>query len=170
VHRVRAFVVYPAAMHTFPVTLRWSGPTDGEPYARGGEAGAPGKPPIGFSAAPAFLGDGGRWNPEDLLGASLAACHLLSFLALCERAGLPLRGYEDRAEVALGTVRKVTSVTEIRLRPRVRIAAGADADEAAELCRRAARYCFIGNSLQARVVVEPEVTVEGEAKDEAGAG
>lgn len=147
-------------MHRFPLSLRWRGPSDGDAYARGALAEAPGKAPLDLSAGPAFQGDGRLWNPEDLLGASLSACHLLSFLSLCERAGLVLRGYEDRAEVVLGAVRKVPQVTEIHLRPRVRIARAGDAEAAAELCRRAARLCFVGNALRARVTVEPEVIVD----------
>ena len=47
-----------------------------------------GKPDIAGSSDPAFRGDLARHNPEDLLVASLSACHMLWYLALCAKAGI----------------------------------------------------------------------------------
>jgi organic hydroperoxide reductase OsmC/OhrA len=54
--------------------------------------------PIAGSSDPAFRGDPDRWNPEQLLTASLAQCHMLWYLHLCAVAGVVVTGYAD-AEV-----------------------------------------------------------------------
>ena len=49
-----------------------------------GEAhGVIGPAPIAGSSDPAFPGDPGRWNPEQLLVVALSQCHMLSYLHLC---------------------------------------------------------------------------------------
>jgi len=68
-----------------------------------------------------YAGDATRWNPEDLLGSALATCHMLTFLALCAKAKVEVVGYEDHAESVLDTVDKVTRITQVRLRPLIRV-------------------------------------------------
>ena len=62
-------------MERFPFSVRWSGSTATREYTRDAVAGAPGKVEIPLSAGDPAIGDLTRWNPEDLLGASLATCH-----------------------------------------------------------------------------------------------
>ena len=49
------------------------------------------------SADPTFRGDASLYNPEDLLLMALSACHMLSYLALCARAGIRVISYSDAA-------------------------------------------------------------------------
>ena len=70
------------------------------------------------------MGDATHWNPEDLLGTALATCHMLTFLALCAKAKVEVVGYEDHAEAILDTVEKVTRVTQVHLRPIIRVTRG----------------------------------------------
>ena len=58
---------------------------------------AEGKPPLPGSSDPAFRGDPARWNPEELLVASLSTCHMLWYLHLCADAGVVVTDYVDRA-------------------------------------------------------------------------
>ena len=64
-------------LHHYSIDLDWVG---GEGSAipfrqhdRSYVISAEGKPPIPGSSDPVFRGDGARWNPEDLLVASLSA-------------------------------------------------------------------------------------------------
>jgi organic hydroperoxide reductase OsmC/OhrA len=60
--------------------------------AEGEGAGDAGRPqPIAGSSDSAFRGDPGRWNPEQLLTAALAQCHMLSYLHACAAAGIVAR-------------------------------------------------------------------------------
>jgi len=61
---------------------------------RSHETAAEGKPIIPGSSDPAFRGDPTRYNPEELLVASLLAT--CSYLHLCAEAGIVVTDYVDR--------------------------------------------------------------------------
>ena len=88
--------------HTYSVKVVWTGNTgsgtsSARGYTRDYDIMAPGKPTIEGSSDPSFRGDPTRWNPEELLLASLSACHKLWFLGLCAQAGIVVTAYEDHA-------------------------------------------------------------------------
>src|SRR3954470_11377049 len=71
--------------HTYKVEVEWignrgTGTSDYRAYGRDHTINAGAKPIIPGSADPAFRGDAGRWNPEDLVVAALSACHKLWYL------------------------------------------------------------------------------------------
>jgi len=73
------------ASHEYDVKVTWTGDlgrgtADYRAYARDHEVAAPGKPTLAGSSDPRFRGDPQRWNPEELLVASLSQCHLLWYL------------------------------------------------------------------------------------------
>ena len=89
--------------HGYAVSLNWSSNLSSvtsayRDYSRSYEIGAEGKPVIYGSADPAFRGDRSRWSPEELLVASLSACHKLWYLHLAAEAGIIVTAYTDRAE------------------------------------------------------------------------
>ena len=101
-------------------------------------------------AAPDWGGKAGNTNPEQALAAALSSCHMMTFLALCAKAGLPVASYHDYAEAHLGKNAKgQMSVTRIDLHPVVRFDTGFTVDDTAlaEMQDRAHRYCFIANTL-----------------------
>lgn len=49
------------------------------------------------SSDPAHRGDPSRYNPEELLVASISACHMLWYLHLCADSGVVVTGYRDEA-------------------------------------------------------------------------
>jgi organic hydroperoxide reductase OsmC/OhrA len=55
------------------------------------------KPTLLASSDPAFRGDKNKYNPEELLVASLSSCHMLWYLHLCAEAGVVVLEYEDNA-------------------------------------------------------------------------
>lgn len=117
------------------------------------------KPPIEGSSDPAFRGDVSRWNPEELLVASLSACHQLWYLHLCAQAGVVVLGYVDRAEGLMeessdGSGRFV----RVTLRPEVTVSAASDKLKALELHDMAHKKCFIANSVNFPVHHEPNVS------------
>ena len=141
-----------ARPHRFATRLRWSGPERGattsyQTYSRDYAIEADGKPPLEGSADPHFRGDGGRYNPEDLLVASLSACHLLSYLAECARAGIAILSYTDDADGEMSVIEGVMRFRQVTLRPRVEIADAERIDEAYALHERAHAACFIANSV-----------------------
>ncbi|MFB9953657.1 OsmC family protein [Cellulomonas denverensis] len=157
-------------LHTYDVDLVWTGAgehgTAGyTAYSRDHEVLVEGKPALLGSADAAFRGDPARHNPEDLLVASLAQCHMLWFLHLAGADGLVVVDYADRAT---GTMRVEAaghgSFTEVVLRPRVRLRGdltpGEELDHRlAGLHHRAHDHCFIARSVNFPVLAEPAPAV-----------
>ena len=114
-----------------------------------------GKPDLNGSANPVFRGEAGKHDPEDLFLAAIAACHMLSYLALCARDGIRVVAYEDDAS---GTLVLDASgggrFEQVTLRPAVTIADG-DPERAAQLHHKAHEQCFIANSCSVPIRVEP---------------
>ena len=104
------------------------------------------------SSALEFGGDDTKSNPEALLVGALSSCHMLWFLALARKKGFEVASYEDDADGVLDG-KRFSSVT---LRPLVRWAGEPPAPEAIEaLHHRAHQLCFIANSVDFPVEVEP---------------
>lgn len=151
--------------HEYQVRIVWTG-NDGlgtagyRGYSRAHRITAPGKPAIEGSSDPAFRGDRTRWNPEELLLASLSACHKLWYLGLCAEAGLIVLSYEDDAD---GTMLEEADgrgqFVSVRLRPRVGLAAGSDTARAKALHRQAHEMCFIARSVNFPVELHPVLVV-----------
>ena len=137
--------------HSFACRLRWTGaeagPTsDYETFSRTYEVAIPGKAPLTCSSAGAFKGDESKLNPEDLLVAALAGCHMLTYLSLCARAGIEVVTYEDQASGRMTKKDGRLRFTEVTLAPQVRIKKG-DLERARALHADAHDHCFIANSV-----------------------
>ncbi len=150
--------------HRFETRLVWTGATKGgstsyDSHSREYRVDMKGKPSIRGTSAPAFRGDPALPNPEDLLVASISACHFLSYVALCARGGVNVIAYEDDAHGTMDKVDRVVRFTEVVLRPRVTIAPGSDPERALALHERAHAICFIANSVNFPVRHEPTITV-----------
>ena len=145
------------SVHHYRARLHWTGnrgegTVDYAGYGRGYEVHVDGKPVLPGSADPAFHGDPARHNPEDLFLSAVSACHMLFYLALCAREGIRVLSYEDRAEGWLETDASGSGrFREIRLAPRVTVAAGTDTARAGDLHALAHERCFIANSCRAPV-------------------
>ncbi|MFP2907260.1 OsmC family protein [Pyxidicoccus sp. 3LFB2] len=152
--------------HRYTVALKWTGNTGSgtssyRGYERAHELSVEGKPVIPGSSDPAFRGDPKRWNPEELLVASLSACHKLWYLHLCATAGVVVTDYVDAAEGLMAEDAEGSGrFTRVVLRPRVTIAAGSDREKAHALHHEAHAKCFIANSVNFPVTHEPTTTVE----------
>ncbi len=147
--------------HRYSASVQWTGnlgtgTSAYTAYARDHVVRFPGKREIEGSSDPAFRGDPARCNPEEMLVASLSACHMLWYLHLAAEAGLVVTAYEDNAtgvmEEGGGRPGRFTSVV---LHPTVAIAGPCDRAAAAALHDRAHEFCFIANSVNFPVTVEP---------------
>ena len=88
--------------HHYELTVTWTGNTGAgtsgyQAFERSHEVSSDGKPTIPGSADPAFRGARDRWNPEELLVASLSQCHMLWYLVLCAKEGIATSEKMERA-------------------------------------------------------------------------
>jgi organic hydroperoxide reductase OsmC/OhrA len=138
--------------HLYRINTVWTGASQGstssyDAYSREYAINIEGKPQFVGSADPTFLGDASLYNPEDLLLMALSACHMLSYLALCARAGIRVISYSDAATGKMAQKDGKIRFTEVILYPLVTIEAVDDLETARSLHDRAHHVCFIANSV-----------------------
>lgn len=152
--------------HRYTLTVTWTGNTgDGTStyrgYRRTHTVAAEGPPDLLGSADRTFHGDRERWNPEQLLLASLAQCHMLSYLHVCVDAGVVVTQYVDRATGSMRTDASGSGrFTEVVLHPEVTVADAGMVEAATTAHHRAHELCFIANSVNFPVRHEPVVSDE----------
>lgn len=114
-------------------------------------------------AAADWGGDTDRVNPEQLLAASVSSCHMMTFLALAEKAGWSLTSYVDVADAALGKgPNGRMTVTEINLSPAIELDDVVTSQQIEEMHERAHRYCFVANALCTKVNIKPNFLTQPE--------
>jgi organic hydroperoxide reductase OsmC/OhrA len=152
--------------HAYASHLIWTGNLgDGTSsyaaYSRRYRVLVDGKPEMIGSAHRAFRGEADMHDPEDLFLASLSACHMLAYLALCARQGVRVLEYEDHASGILVTHDNGGGQFEsVTLSPVVTIAEESDAELAARLHDTAHARCFIANSCS--IPVRHEATIRSD--------
>jgi organic hydroperoxide reductase OsmC/OhrA len=130
-------------------------------YSRDHTVGFDGGIEVAASASPHVVG---KWavekavDPEEMLVAALASCHMLSFLHVARLAGFVVASYRDQAK---GTMSEIApgrfAVTKVVLAPQIEWV-GPSPDKATldHLHHDAHDVCFIANSVKTEVtVVDP---------------
>ena len=152
--------------HRYSLTVQWTGNRGGgtssyRSYSRDHDVLVPGLPVLKGSADPTFHGDRERYNPEQLLLAALAQCHMLSYLHVAVKNGVVVTDYRDEATGLMRLNRDGSGQFErVVLHPRVTVADAGQAELAAGLHHEANRLCFIARSVNFPVEHQP-VTVAG---------
>lgn len=147
---------------TYHATVRWLGEHWGQVSLGNG-------PEMKFSAPPDAQGHAGVLTPEDAFVAAADTCLMLMFLWAAERFQLRLLSYECRTEGTKVVQLDRTEIFErLHFRPLIRVAAGAEPEEAvkarvARALAAAERYSLVANSVKSQVVIEPEIVVEDAA-------
>jgi organic hydroperoxide reductase OsmC/OhrA len=108
------------------------------------------------TAAPAYLGNPANVDPEEAFVATLASCHMLTFLAIACRQKFVLDSYEDEA---VGYMEKNAdgkmAITRVELRPKITWSGdrSPSAEELEKMHHAAHENCFIANSVKTSVTV-----------------
>ncbi len=149
--------------HRYSLTVTWTGNTGKgtvgyTAYERSHSVKTHQKPELFLSSDPAFRGDQSRYNPEELLLASLSSCHMLWYLHVCAEAGVVVTAYEDKAT---GSMQETDDgggrFTEVTLHPKVTVADSSMYAQAMSLHKKANSLCFIANSVNFPVNHAPEI-------------
>lgn len=147
--------------HSYQVRVAWTGntgvgTTGYKDYRRDTVTTAGAKTELPGSSDPAFRGDPDRWNPEELLLASLSQCHLLWYLHLAAQAGVVVTDYVDDPSATMAMNADGSGQFDRAvLRPSITITDASDAAVAQELHARAHEMCFIARSVNFPVECEP---------------
>jgi organic hydroperoxide reductase OsmC/OhrA len=152
--------------HQYNLTVKWTGNTGNgttgyKNYERSHSVQAVGKTEIQCSSDPSFRGDKTKYNPEELLVASISTCHMLWYLHLCSDAGVIVVNYIDNAA---GIMQETESgggyFEEITLYPQVIVKDASMIEKANSLHEKANALCFIANSVKFPVHHKPTCTAE----------
>jgi organic hydroperoxide reductase OsmC/OhrA len=147
-------------VHHYRCRLDWNGSTAAgyDDYDREHSVSCPpADAALRLSSDPAFGGDPSLLNPEQLLLAAASSCQMLSFLAYAGRARIDVVSYIDEAEAIMPEDDKPVRITEIVLRPRIVVAGDADEERVRRYVERAHHACFIANSLNSDITIEPTI-------------
>jgi organic hydroperoxide reductase OsmC/OhrA len=155
-----------ASVHHFAATVTWTGNQETgtstyRAYSRNHEVSGDGKlVVIPGSSDPAFRGDKSRYSPEDLLVASLSACHMLWVLHLCAEAKITVVEYIDTASGIMALNPDGSGqFSEVVLRPRITVLESGREEDVLTVNEKAHRLCFIARSVNFPVRHEPTVLV-----------
>ncbi|HUR42111.1 MAG TPA: OsmC family protein [Verrucomicrobiae bacterium] len=106
---------------------------------------------------PVPMSDAGAVDPEEALVAALSSCHMLFFLHHAAKGGFTVERYEDAAAGVMGrNAQGRVAMLKVALRPKVTWSGqGPGASEIEALHHRSHEDCYIANSVNTEVVVEP---------------
>ena len=145
--------------HDYTARIAWTGNRGAgtrsyRGYDRTWDIATPGKPVVQCSNDPLLGGDAGLPNPEDLLLASLSACHMLWYLHLASASGIVVTAYVDDP-LGVGESAPDGSGRFVRatLRPTITVMAGTDLVVADAIHGRIHAHCFIARSVNFLVEV-----------------
>lgn len=150
--------------HHYQVAIEWQGnrgpgTTGYRDYGRQLAVTAEGKHVVAGSADRTFHGDADRWNPEELLVAALAQCHMLSYLHMAVLADVVVTAYVDEASGTMVQDGLGGRFTEVVLRPTVTVADASMVQRAREAHEPAHENCFIASSVNFPVRHEPTILI-----------
>jgi organic hydroperoxide reductase OsmC/OhrA len=147
-------------------TIRWELKGNGDGFSKGRfsrehtwtfDGGATVAASAAPSVIPAPYSNPAAVDPEEAFVASIASCHMLTFLYVAMREGFVVERYEDEA---VGLMRKnergAVWVGRVTLRPRI-VYGGAkrpSAEQVDHLHHLAHEQCFIANSVKTEIAVE----------------
>lgn len=124
----------------YPRAHRWTFPRSGQT--------------LEASAAPGYLGDADRTDPEEAYTAALASCHMLTFLAVASMSGFTVDSYEDEP---VGHLEKAEDgkpwLAQVSMSPRVVFSGEKQPtpEELEKLHEKAHHECFLARSVKTEV-------------------
>jgi len=121
------------------------------------EVSAEGLPNLRTAPPTDFDGPGDAWSPEHLLVAAIETCFLFTLRAVVAASRLEFLSLELEGEGTVDRKDGATRFTEIVLRPRLVLAAGADREKALRVLEKSEKACLVSASLSTPIRLEPKV-------------
>jgi len=140
--------------HHYHVNLTWTGD-------RRGEIASPElNSKIEVATPPEFpKGISGIWSPEHLYTAAVNSCFMTTFLAIAENSKLEYEAFECGSEGVLEQVDGRYIMTEVLLKPKLRLRHQGDTEKAEKILQKAEKACLISNSIKSATRLAGEITV-----------
>ena len=120
---------------------------------------APGVPDMATAPPSDFDGPGDAWSPEHLLLAAVETCFLFTLRAVAQASRIEFTSLDLSGEGTVDRHDGGMRFTEIVLRPRLRLPAGADEGKARRALEKSEKGCLVTASLSVPVRLEPEIAI-----------
>ena len=152
--------------HHYTTTITWTGnkeqgTTSYHAYGREHTIQSEGKPAIPGTSDAVLADRHLRYNPEELLLASLSACHMLWYLHLCSENNVVVTAYTDKATgTMVNTPDGGGHFTEVTLMPQITIKGHVDGAKLQKLQHDTHKLCYIANSVNFPVLHRPDYVFE----------
>jgi organic hydroperoxide reductase OsmC/OhrA len=151
--------------HKYDVRTTWTGNTGQGTetyfsYSRAHEISIPSAPPIPGTTDARRFHDASRYSPEELVVGALSACHMMWLLHLCAEAKITVVSYVDDAQGRMAVEGRTGQLSEVTLRPVMKITDPNRVQEAVALHEEAHKLCNIARSVNFPVYCRPAVTAE----------
>ncbi len=104
-------------------------------------------------------GIAGIWSPEHLFTASVLSCFMTTFLAVAEYSKLEFKDFDCSAEGILEKVEGKFLMTEITLKPILKIFDATQKEKAERILHKSEAACLISNSIKTKVELVPEIII-----------
>jgi organic hydroperoxide reductase OsmC/OhrA len=86
-----------------------------------------------------------------------SSCQMLWFLHLAAKARVDVVAYDDEASALMPEDEQPVRITDVTLRPRIAVTGDASDERVCKLVELAHEHCFIANSLNCSMSIEPAV-------------
>lgn len=138
--------------HQYEVNLQWN-------IDRQGTISSPVLPKqIEVATPPEFpKGIAGIWSPEHLFVAAVNSCVMTTFLAIAENSKVEFISYECNAVGKIEQVEGKYKVTEVILKPRLKVSASYNEERMIRILEKSEKACLVSNSINSKVTFAPEV-------------
>jgi organic hydroperoxide reductase OsmC/OhrA len=147
--------------HRYDTRLHWTGSTGAgwDAYDRGHTVQAPPAEQKVKVTTGEAKGDPRVLNPEQLVVMAASSCQMLWFLHLAAKARVDVVEYSDEATGLMPEEDGAMRITEITLRPLIKVAGAASVERVEKLVHSAHDRCYIANSLNSDMSIEPTVEI-----------
>ena len=151
--------------HKYEVRTTWTGNTGQGTatylsYSRDHEISIANAQPIPGTTDVRRFHDVSRYSPEELVVGALSACHMMWLLHLCSEAKITVVSYVDDAQGQMMTQGRTGQLSEVTLRPVMKITDSSRVQDAVALHEEAHKLCNIARSVNFPVHCTPSVTAE----------
>lgn len=140
-------------IHYYKTTVTWK-------EGRVGEISEPTLPAITVATPPQFpKGVPNIWSPEHLFVASANVCLMTTFLSIAENSKLDFKTFESEATGKLEKVDGKFIISEIEIRPEVKVSQEKDIERAERILHKAKEHCLISNSMKSKIFLNVIVSL-----------
>ena len=117
------------------------------------------KDPLLVATPPEFGGPEGEWSPEHLFLSSITSCFMSTYLVFINKMKIDNKNFDCTATGQVEIVDGKYKFTYIHIYPKAFVGNDADTERAQVAMEKAKKYCLISNSINAEIIVYPEVAV-----------